>query len=73
MFNRLYNINDNKIVAIGEIGLDYHYDDTDKNKQNNVFKKQIEIAKKHNKPVIIHSRDSIQDTYDILKKYKIGG
>ena len=67
------HINDDKIVALGEIGLDYHYDDTNKNKQLNVFKKQLEIAKKHNKPVIIHSRDSIQDTYNILKQYDLKG
>ena len=67
------HINDDKIVAVGEIGLDYHYDNTDKDKQFYVFKKQLEIAKKHNKPVIIHSRDSIQDTYDILKEYNLRG
>ena len=67
------HIDDNKIVAVGEIGLDYHYDNTDKNKQINVFKKQLAIAKKHNKPVIIHSRDAIQDTYDILKEYDLNG
>lgn len=67
------HINDEKIVALGEIGLDYHYDDTDKNKQLYVFKKQLDVAKKHCKPVIIHSRDSIQDTYDMLKKYDLKG
>lgn len=67
------HINDNKIVALGEIGLDYHYDNTDKNKQLYYFERQLEIAEKHNKPVIIHSRDSIQDTYDILKKYNLKG
>ena len=61
------HINDEKMVAIGEIGLDYHYDDTDKPLQNYYFKRQLEIARKHDKPVIVHSRDSIQDTYDILK------
>ena len=67
------HINDDKIVALGEIGLDYHYEDTDKEKQINVFKKQLEIAKKHNKPIIVHSRDAIQDTYDILKDYNLKG
>ena len=61
------HINDPKIVAIGEIGLDYHYENTDKEKQQYFFKKQLEIAKKYNKPVIIHTRDSIQDTYNIVK------
>ena len=67
------HINDEKIVALGEIGLDYHYDNNDKDKEINVFRKQLEIAKKHNKPVIIHSRDAIQDTYDILKDYGLKG
>lgn len=67
------HINDEKIVAVGEIGLDYHYDDTDRDKQQIVFKKQLEIASLYNKPVIIHSRDAIQDTYDILKKYNLTG
>ena len=67
------HINDKKIVAIGEIGLDYHYDNTDKYKQKNVFKKQLEIAQKNNKPVIVHSRDAIKDTYDILSEYKLHG
>lgn len=67
------HINDDKIVAVGEIGLDYHYDDTDKEKQKYFFKRQLDIAKKSNKPVIIHSRDSIKDTYDILKEYNLKG
>ena len=67
------HINDNKIVALGEIGLDYHYENTDKNKQQIFFKKQIEIAKRYNKPIIVHSRDAIQDTYNILKEYNLKG
>ena len=61
------HINDEKIVAVGEIGLDYHYENTDKILQKNMFSKQLEIAKKYNKPVIVHTRDSIADTYEILK------
>ena len=67
------HIRDDKIVALGEIGIDYHYDNTDKEQENYVFKKQLEIARKHNKPVIIHSRDAIQDTYNILKEYNVRG
>ena len=67
------HINDNKIVALGEVGLDYHYDNTDKNQQKKVFKKQLEIAKKHCKPVIVHSRDSIMDTYNILSEFNLKG
>ena len=67
------HINDNKIVAIGEIGLDYHYEDTNKEKQQILFKKQLEIASQFKKPVIIHSRDAIQDTYDIISNYTLTG
>ena len=65
-------INDEKIIAVGEIGLDYHYD-TDKKLQKELFKRQLEIAYKYNKPVIIHSRDCIQETYNILKESKVKG
>ena len=67
------NIMNKKIVGIGEIGLDYHYEDTDKNKQINVFTRQLEIAEKYEKPIVVHSRDSIQDTYNILSNYKLKG
>lgn len=67
------HINDNKIVAIGEIGLDYHYEDTNKELQQRLFKKQLEIASQFKKPVIVHSRDAIQDTYDIISNYTLTG
>ncbi len=67
------HINDSKIVAIGEIGLDYHYDNTNKNAQTNLFKRQLEIASKYKKPIIVHSRDAIQDTYDMLSAYNLSG
>lgn len=67
------NINNKKIVAIGEIGLDYHYDNTDKLKQKEVFEKQLQIASKYHKPVIVHSRDAINDTYNIISKYNVVG
>ena len=63
---------DDKIVAIGEIGLDYHYE-CDRELQKRVFRKQLELAEKYDMPVIIHSRDCIQDTYDILKEYHVRG
>ena len=66
------HINDEKIIAVGEIGLDYHYD-TDKDLQKELFKRQLKIAYKYNKPVIIHSRDCIQETYNILKESKVKG
>ena len=67
------NLDNSKIVAVGEIGLDYHYDETDREKQQYFFRKQLKIAKKHNLPVIVHSRDSIQDTYNILKDSSVKG
>ncbi|MGN1312451.1 MAG: TatD family hydrolase [Bacilli bacterium] len=67
------NISNSKIVAIGEIGLDYYYDNTDKDKQKEIFKRQLDIANKYSKPIIVHSRNSIQDTYNILKKYNLSG
>lgn len=66
-------LNNKKIVAIGEIGLDYHYPDTNKEKQKNAFRRQLELAEKHNIPVIVHSRDAIQDTFDIMSEYNING
>lgn len=56
-----------KVVAIGEIGLDYHYDDTDKPSQQRIFKEQLSLAERLKLPVIIHSRDAVQDTVDTLK------
>ena len=67
------HINDNKIVAVGEIGLDYHYENFNKVNQQELFKRQLEIAEKNKKPVIVHSRDAVQDTYDMLIKYNIIG
>ena len=66
-------LNNKKIVAIGEIGLDYHYPDTNKEKQKYAFRRQLELAEKHNIPVIVHSRDAIQDTFDIMSEYNIKG
>lgn len=67
------NIDNDKIVALGEIGLDYHYENTNKERQIDVLRRQLDIAVKHNKPIIFHCRDAIGDTYDILKKYNLKG
>lgn len=66
------HLNDEKIIAVGEIGLDYHYDG-DRNKQRELFKRQLELAKRYDKPVIVHSRDCIQETYDILNNAGVVG
>lgn len=57
-----------KVVAIGEIGLDYYYNDPPKEFQKEVFIKQIRLAKKLNLPIIIHDRDAHGDILDILKQ-----
>ncbi len=56
-----------KIVAVGEIGLDYHYD-TDRSWQKDAFINQIKIANKYNLPIVIHTRDAVMDTIEILKQ-----
>lgn len=64
------NIQHNKIVGIGEIGLDYHYENFNKELQKEYFIKQIKLANKYNKAIVVHSRDAIEDTYNIIKKEK---
>lgn len=61
-------VNHSKIVGIGEIGLDYHYGKEDIELQKEMFVKQIDIARKYNKPVVIHSRDASFDTLEIIKQ-----
>ena len=67
------NLNNDKIVAIGEIGLDYYWVKDNKEEQKMLLRKQMELAEKYNMPVVIHSRDAIEDTYNILKDYKVKG
>lgn len=62
-----------KVVAVGEIGLDYHYDFTPKEKQIEIFEKQLIIANKLDLPVIVHDRDAHEDTLELLKKHKPKG
>ena len=66
-------LKDKKVIAIGEIGLDYHYDESNKKRQLQVFERQLSIARRYNKPVIIHSRDASNDMYNTLKKYHLEG
>jgi TatD DNase family protein len=58
-----------KVVAVGEIGLDYHYDGVNPARQKRFFEEQLALAKERGMPVIIHSRDATEDTLKILKKY----
>ena len=65
-----------KVVAIGECGLDYHWETSPKDVQMRVFERQIDLAIKYDKPLVVHSRDSIKDVYDTLKAKsanKVGG
>ena len=64
-------IKEEKIVAIGETGLDYYWTKDNKDKQIEYFKAQLELSKKYDLPVIVHARESIQDVYDILKELGI--
>lgn len=59
--------NNRKIVAIGEIGLDYYWNKENKALQKYAFIKQIELANKYNLPIVIHTREAVDDTIDILK------
>jgi len=56
-----------KVVAIGEIGLDYYWNKENKEEQKEVFIRQIELANKLNLPIVIHTREAVMDTIDILK------
>lgn len=61
------NLDNPKIVGIGEIGLDYYWNKNNKQQQVDAFIKQIDLAKKYNKPIVIHSREAIEETYNILR------
>lgn len=65
-----------KVVALGEMGLDYHWDKSPKDVQKEVFRKQIQLARKVKLPIIIHNREATQDIVEILKEEKaeeVGG
>ena len=59
-----------KIVAVGEIGLDYHYNE-DKDMQKDAFNLQINLANKYNLPIVIHTREAVMDTLEILKNNNV--
>lgn len=58
-----------KVVAIGEIGLDYYWRDDNKDRQKEIFIKQLDLARRLNKAVVIHTREVGNDAYEILKEY----
>jgi hydrolase, TatD family len=76
MLNLEKLIKHNKVIAVGEIGLDYYWNKEPKAIQKIWFIRQIELAKKYNLPIIVHSRDAAKDTLDIIKDNKaniVGG
>lgn len=63
-----------KVLAIGEIGLDYHWMTKSKEIQKDIFRKQLALAERMGKPVVIHTRDAMEDTIKILQEFpKVGG
>lgn len=72
--DRLYPLlKHEKCVAVGEIGLDYHYDFSPRDTQQRVFERQLQIANELQLPVIVHDREAHEDTMNLLKKYSPAG
>lgn len=66
-------LDNENVVAVGEIGLDYYHTKDNKDKQIDLFEKMLGLARRHGLPVIVHSRKSMQDTLDILKRNDVVG
>lgn len=62
-----------KVVAVGEIGLDYHYEEHSRDIQKKAFEEQLKLAAELDMPVVIHSRDAWEDTMELLRKYSPKG
>lgn len=62
-------LDNDKVIAVGEIGIDYYHRKDNKDKQKELFEEMLNLAQKHSLPVIVHSRKAMQDTYDILKEH----
>lgn len=65
-------LGNDRVVGLGEIGLDYHYDNSPREKQREVFIRQLELAKKVGKPIVIHSREAFLETFEIIRDYGKG-
>lgn len=63
-------LSENKVIGLGEIGLDYYYDNSPRDVQKAVFIMQLKLAEIASKPVVIHSREAFLDTFNILKEFK---
>lgn len=61
-----------KVIALGEIGLDYYWMEDPKEVQNKVFKRQIALAKELDLPFVVHTRDALKDTYEVIKEVGVG-
>ena len=66
-------LSNDKVIAVGEIGLDYYHRKDNKDKQKEMFEKMLNLAQNHDLPAIVHSRKAMQDTFDILKKHDVVG
>ena len=64
-------IKNNKVVALGEIGIDFYWTKENSDKQIYFFKKQLELAKKYDLPVIVHAREASQKVFDIIKESNV--
>lgn len=61
-----------KVVALGEVGLDYHWMTASKEVQEKVFRRQIQLSKELDLPFVVHTRDALEDTYEIIKSEGVG-
>lgn len=61
-----------KVIALGEIGLDYHWMTAPKEVQATVFRRQMQLAKQLDLPFVVHTRDALEDTYDLIKAEGVG-
>ena len=66
------NLANHRVIALGEIGLDYHWMEDPKEVQIEVFKRQIQLSKDHNLPFVVHTRDALEDTYQVIKEVGVG-
>lgn len=66
-------VSDPLVSCVGEIGLDYYWEKEKKEAQKELFIRQIEIAREIDKPILVHSREAIQDTFDIMKEHRVKG
>ena len=66
-------LSSDNVVAVGEIGLDYFNGNDNKDSQIELFEKMLNLAEKHDLPVIVHSRKAMQDTFDVLKRHNVIG